>query len=211
MQSGIQSGLPQYPNGLQDREAALVLPLYRAIDALAAQVSAALGLSSYSVSELNGLDRAQGLQAGNTHKITILAGEDLTFGNMLSLAVVSGDIVAMKADATNPLKPAMAVLDITAGLLTGKVGTAIFLQGRTRGITGTVFGATYYLSTAGTITTAPPTADTHLKQVVGIGLGSAGFYANIIQVGKVVFNVYTPTAGTLRVQYTDGSTADYTV
>ncbi len=34
----ISSGLPSYPSGLSDKEAALVMPLYRAIGTLAQQL-----------------------------------------------------------------------------------------------------------------------------------------------------------------------------
>lgn len=211
MQFGIQSGLPQYPAGLKDAEAALVLPLYRAIHGLASQVSVATGNVTYDAGELSGLDRAQGLTAGVAQKLAIVAGEALAYGNMLSLSVSGGNIIAVKADAGDVAKPALAVLDTDGGLASSQVGTALFLTGRTRGISGTVFGATYYLGTAGTVTGTAPSGDNVIRQVVGVGLGSAGFYAGITPVGKVVFSMYKPSAGVLRVQYTDGSHTDHVV
>jgi hypothetical protein len=85
------------------------------------------------------------------------------------------------------------------------------MQGQTPSVSGTVLGATYYLSTAGAIQLAAPTADGVLNQVVAIGLGSAGIYLAIEAVGKRVSQVYKTSATNLRVQYTDGSFVDNAV
>ncbi len=211
MQYLIESGLPQYPAGLPDRDVALVLPLYRAIHALAAQVSLATGKVQYSAAELGQLDRAGALGVGAYQRLTIQAGEALGYGDLLALSVSGGEIVAHKADAATLTKPALACMDTIGGLASGATGTALFMAGRTKGISGTAFGVTYYLGAAGAITATAPTTDNTIKQIVGIGLGSAGFYLDIAPVGKVISNVYKPSAAVLRVQYTDGSHTDHAV
>lgn len=207
----LGAGLPSYPSGLKDSEVALVLPLYRAVNSLGQQLSEVTGNVQYTPAELGSLDRVQGLRSQNLMRITITAGETLGYGDMLSLAITAGNIIATKATAGTLTKFALACMDTVGGLANGTIGTALFMQGRTRGITGTIFGATYYLGTAGAITATAPTTDDTLKQSVGIGLGSAGFFLDITPVGRVVSNIYKPSAAVLRVQYTDGTHQDHAV
>ena len=57
------------------------------------------------------------------------------------------------------------------------------MAGRSTGIAGTVFGSRYFLSTNGDIQLAVPTASGALVQLLGVGLGSAGFFLQIIPGG----------------------------
>lgn len=207
----MQANLPQHPAGLNDKDASLVLPLYRAINGLAQQVSVATGEVELSSADLLNLDRLGQVTFGKLSKVTITAGENLSYGNLLSLSVSSGNIVAVKASASDLSKPALAAMNTPGGLLAGQVGTAILMQGRIQGITGTAFGVGYFLGTDGAVTAVPPTADNTLKQQVGIGLGSAGFYLSIVPVSRVIFDVYKPSAGVLRVQYSNGTQVDHAV
>lgn len=207
----LQSNLPQHPSGLSDKDAALVLPLYRAINSLAQQMSVAAGEVTFSATDLANLDRLGGLTIGKYSRVAVVAGEDLSYGNLLSLSVSAGNIVAHKATAADLTKPALAALDLPDGLLLGQVGQATLMTGRVLGITGTAFGVSYYLGSAGAVTATAPTADGVLKQRVGIGLGSAGFYLDIVPVGRAIFDAYVPSAGVLRIQYTDGTQADHAV
>lgn len=175
----ISSGLPSYPSGLSDKDAALVLPLYRAISNLAQQLSLLTGNVQYSPGEQAQLDQFTKLLAQRTQKIFVQAGENLTYGNLVTLGLSGGKIVATKADATDLTKPAHAVIDAPAGILNGDFGEAIFLQGRTAGISGTTFAAPYWLSTAGQVQAVKPEGPGILTQYVGLGLGTAGFYADL--------------------------------
>lgn len=175
----ISSGLPTYPSGLSDKEAALVLPLYRAIGTLAQQLSVLTGNVQYSSGEQSQIDQLTKLIAQRTQKISVQAGEALGYGALVTLSISGGKIVAFKADATDLNKPAHAVIDVVGGLTTGQFGEAIFLQGKTSGITGTTFGAPYWLSTAGQVQATKPEGPGVLTQYVGLGLGTAGFYADL--------------------------------
>ena len=207
----LGAGLPSYPSGLKDSEVSLVFPLYRAINSLGQQLSEVTGNVQYTAGELAALDRVQGLKVQNLMRITVTAGETLAYGDLLALSIASGDIIANKATSGDLSKFALACMDTVGGLAAGAIGTALFMQGRTRGISGTIFGATYYLGTDGAITATAPTTDGTLKQSVGIGLGSAGFFLDITPVGRVVSNIYKPSAAVLRVQYTDGTHQDHAV
>lgn len=207
----LASGLPSYPSGLSDKDAALVLPLYRAINALAQQLSVVAGAVQYSSAEQAQVSQLSKLTSTANQKLTVKAGEALAYGQLLTLSVVSGKIVAMKADASTLTKPAHAVCDTPGGIALNAFGDAVFMTGLTAGISGTVLGAAYYLSTAGTIQISPTVATGVLNQVVGIGLGSAGFYLDIEPIGKRVSYAYKFSAAVLRVLYTDGSYADLAV
>lgn len=175
----ISSGLPSYPSGLSDKDAALVLPLYRAVANIAQQLSLLTGNVQYSSAEQGQVDQLTKLLAQRTQKIFVKAGENLNYGNLVTLTLASGKIVANKADATDVTKPAHAVIDAVGGIFSGDFGEAIFLQGRTSGISGTTFGAPYWLSTAGQVQAVKPEGPGILTQYVGLGLGTAGFYADL--------------------------------
>lgn len=207
----IQSGLPAYPAGLPDKEANLVVPLYRAINTLAQNASIATGNVVFSSGEMSGLSQLVGLTDSKQTTLNVRAAEDLLFGNMLSLSIADDKIVAHKADATVLTKPALAACTSPQGIAAGSYGTAVFMHGRVEGISGTVFGATYYLGGTGLVQLAAPVATGVLNQVVGIGLGTAGFYLNIEPVAKRPVLVYLYAAGTVRVLYSDGSHEDLAV
>jgi hypothetical protein len=160
-----------------------VLPLYRAVATLAQHTSAATGNVSYTPAERAQADQFAQLIGQRFNKIAVRATEALGFGKMVNLHLVGGIVEAQLADATDATKPAHGVVDSPAGLATGDWGEIIFMSGRSAGIAGTVFGARYFLSTAGDIQLAVPTAPGSLVQLLGVGLGSAGFYLQIIPGG----------------------------
>jgi len=207
----ITAGLPNYPPGLPDKDAALVVPLYRAVNSLAQYISVASGAVEYSPAEQAQVSQLTTLLDSKTAKIFVKAAEPLTYGSLLALSIDAGKIVAHKADATNLTRPALAVCDQVGGIDTGAFGEAVFMQGRTAGISGTTFGAVYYLSTAGQVQITPPVASGVLAQIVGVGLGSEGLYLNIEPVGRRPTLVYKFSPTVLRVLYSDGTVDDLPV
>ena len=207
----IDSGLPVYPAGLTDEDAGLVLPVYRAVNSIAQQLSTLTGSVQYSSTELGQLDPFIGLQSSRTNKITATAGENLVYGNIVNLYVDGGIIKARKADALL-LQPAHGIVDNPAGMAAGSTGQIVFMSGRGGGMAGTILGATYYLSTGGTVQLSAPTVDGVLTQVVGIGLDAGGIWLNIIPVSRVVIDIeeVVTTAGYiesyfLHTRYADGA------
>lgn len=180
----LGSGLPSYPSGLSDADAALVLPLYRAVAALTQQVSAATGNVTYSPAEQTQADQFTKLISQRTSKVFVRATVALGFGKMVNLHLVGGVVEARLADATpGTVLPAHACVDTPGGIAAGEYGEVIFMNGRSAGIAGTVFGSRYFLSTAGDVQLAVPTAPGALIQILGVGLGSAGFFLQIIPGG----------------------------
>ena len=207
----ISSGLPDLPVGLKDDDAALVGPIYRAVNALAQQVSLLTGNVQFSAAEQVQIDQLSTLIDHREQRIYVKALEALNYGSLLTLSVASGKLAAAKADATVLTKPAHAICDVPGGIAAGSYGVALFMRGKTAAVAGTVLGATYYLSTVGNLQLASPTADSVLNQIVGVGLGSAGIYLNIEPVGQRVCRVYKTTVSNLRIQYTNGTFTDWTV
>lgn len=180
----LGSGLPSYPSGLSDKDAALVLPLYRAVASLSQQVSAATGNIAYTQAEQAQADQFSKLVNQRFNKVFVRATAALAFGKMVNLHLVSGVVEARLADATPGVTlPAHGVVDVPGGIAAGQYGEIIFMSGRSAGIAGTVFGSRYFLSSAGDIQLAIPTAPGALVQVLGVGLGSAGFFLQIVPGG----------------------------
>lgn len=207
----IGSGIAALPAGLSDKDAALVGPLYRAINNLTQQIATLTGNVQYNGAELALIDQFTGLREAKTQKIVVEAGAPLAYGQLLTLTLPSGRVIANVADATVTAGQAHAICDTPGGIATGATGEAVFMHGRVASIAGTTFGATYYLSTAGAVQVTAPGADGVLSQIVGIGLGTAGFYLCIEPIGQRVSRAYKTSGTNLRVQYTDGTFTDHAV
>jgi hypothetical protein len=184
MKFGIDVGLPQYPAGLSDKDAGLVLPLYRAISALAQKASTATGQLQLSPAEMALSDQFDQLLAHRFNRLKVRAAEAIGFGQAVNLILTSGVVEAQLADATTTTKPCHGLCDVPTGLSVGQWGEIIFMNGRSQGVAGTVFGSRYFLSTTpGAVQLSPPASPGNLVQLLGVGLGSAGFYLQIIPGG----------------------------
>lgn len=182
----IGSGLPSYPVGLTDKEAAIIVPIYSAINTLAQNFSAATGNVQYSQSEISNLDPLGGLLDGNYTTVTVKAGAAIGYGNLVNITAVGSDLVAVPASNATSALHALAICDVTTGIPIGTYGKVIWVHGKSAGISGSVFGTQYWLGTAGTVQASKPTTAGLRAQAVGIGLGSAGFYLNIPDTGVIV-------------------------
>ncbi len=177
----LNSGLPATPVGLPDRDAAIVTPLYQAVYNLSQRVSEVTGHVVYNGLELVSLDRTIGLAEAGKDKITAQALVDLNYGDLLNISASGSELVAQRASNDNPALWANSACDTVGGVKAGQYFQALWMRGRTRGIAGTFFGATYFLGVGGTIVNAAPGSG--FKQIVGTGLGGAGFYLNIQELG----------------------------
>lgn len=208
---GISTGLPDLPSGLSDEDYSKLAPLYRAIKALSEQISFNVGDTQFKPDEIGSVDQLVLLATHRQQKVIVRAGEPLTFGQALTFVIVSGKIVAYVADATNLARPCVGMCNAPGGIPTNGFGEAIFMEGRCQGVSGSVFGAAYYLSTAGAVQATPPVATGVINQIVGMGLGSAGFYLKTEVIGRRPVLVYKFNPSTLRVLYSDGVFVDNAV
>jgi hypothetical protein len=175
----ITTGLPQLPAGQKDASFNLVLPLYQAMNSLAQSLSVVGGLVDYSQAELADRSQWASISSQNHNKIFALATTDMLFGQIVNLVLSGGKISMQLADATDDTKPAHGIVNQPQGILTGEYGEVVLSQGYVQGISGTTFGATYYLSAVGLVQTIRPSAVGTIIQAVGTGFGTAGFYLNI--------------------------------
>ena len=190
----IASGLPDLPSGLTDKEAGTVIPLYRAINSVAQQLSLQTGNVQYSQGELTNIDQLIGLTDSKEMQIYPKALEVIGYGNLVTLSLSAGKLCMMKATASDVTKPAHGICIAPEGVANGAYGTVLFLRGRTGAVSGTSVGTRYYLSTAGTMQTARPVAPAVLTQHVAIGFGSAGIYLDIQPPRKLNYGVFLQTA-----------------
>ena len=77
----IASGLPDLPVGMNDKDAALVGPIYRAITALSQQLSLLTGNVQYSAAEQVTIDQFGSLIDSREQRIYVQAMEDLSYGS----------------------------------------------------------------------------------------------------------------------------------
>lgn len=173
----ISSGLPSHPAGLADRDVALVLPLYRAVNNLSNKVSAATGNVQLDPGELSQVAPFGGLLDAQVLRVVVKASEALVYGQLVNLYDVAGVVTARKADCAL-LRPAHGVVASGNGAAVGAYFEILFMRGRTAAVTGSTLGTQYWLSTAGQIQAAKPVAP-NLIQPVAIGLGTSGIYLNI--------------------------------
>jgi hypothetical protein len=172
----VTSGLPTHPAGLTDKEASLVLPLYRAVNNVAQSVSVLSSNTQYSASEMAQASQVTKLVAAKRNKIFVRAFENMNYGTLVSIYDNAGVITARKADHAVPYG-AHGVIDTPVGVVAGEYCEILFMAGHSFGITGTVVGQPYWLSTAGQVQATKP--GTGIVQPIGWGLGSSGFYLNI--------------------------------
>lgn len=173
----IQSGLSSYPAGLNDKDAALVLPLYRAVNNLSNKISAATGNVQLSSSELSQIAPFSGILDSRNMRVIAQASEALVYGQIVNLYDVAGVVTARKADCALLYEAHGLVASVT-GAAVGEYCEILFMQGRTTAVSGSALGTQYWLSTAGQVQAVKPVAP-NLIQPVAIGLGSAGVYLNI--------------------------------
>lgn len=99
--------------------------------------------------------------------VVAVTSENLTAGNIVNLYLNGGVITIRKADATNSSKPAMGFVIANS---TSPATNTMYILGVTNAyLSGLTIGSTYYLSTtAGGITTTPPSASGNVVQELGI-------------------------------------------
>lgn len=175
----ITSGLPQVPAGMEDKDFGKFLPIYNALNALAQAISITGGNVDFSQTELAARNQLGSVLTHNTRKVYPLAPGALAYGTIVNLFLSGGKIAAQAADATNNTKPAHGIVNEPLGIAAGDYGEVLLIEGLSQGISGTTFGAPYYLSTGGLVQLARPGAAGTIEQAVGWGLGSAGFYLHI--------------------------------
>lgn len=181
----ISSGLPSYPPALNDSDAAKLAPLYRAISTLANRVSELTGQVQYSQFEYANLDKLLQLRDQTYTVVVVKATETIAYGKLVTIIAGGTDLEASLATNADELKPAHGICDVPGGIAAGTYGPVVFMHGRCAGVSGSVFGAQYWLSTAGTLQLEKPVAGGAIKlvQAVALGMGGAGVYLNIPNLG----------------------------
>lgn len=175
--SSVNSGLPNYPAGLSDKEAALLVPVYRALNGLAQQISDLTGVTAYTGLELATARPTQALVGARSNRLIVRAGTDLPYGTAVTLQASGPGFIATKASSAATTTPCHGIVDTISGIANTDYGEIVFMTGLCPGVSGTVFGALYYLSLNGLVQTPAPAGP--LVQLVGVGMGTYGIYLTV--------------------------------
>jgi hypothetical protein len=101
--------------------------------------------------------------------VVCASSENLTAGDFVNLYLNGGVITARKADATTNGKPAHGF--VLAGVTSPANATVYFPSNTNTAVSGLTIGSDYYLSTtAGGITTTPPSSAGNIVQFIGRAL-----------------------------------------
>ncbi len=101
---------------------------------------------------------------------TITTSENLAAGDLVNLWDSTG-IKARKADATTAGKEAVGF--VLSAYASFPESALIYFEGKITGLTGLTVGAKYYLdTTAGLITTTPPSSTNNVSQYVGTAVAT---------------------------------------
>lgn len=122
---------------------------------------------------------ASTILSGNLRRLYVEAEEDLSFGMIISLHNVAGDLRARKANATNNTKIGDGFCSTAGGILTGAIGEVQLSTGIAT-IGGLTIASRYWLSTtSGLIVAAAPVAAGNIEQLIGIALTTTQLYVNM--------------------------------
>lgn len=176
----ITTGLPQLPVQSDEKSFGLVLPLYQAMNALAKALAQEAGAVDFNQVELAQRNQLASINTQNHKKLYALAPVAIPFGHLVNVYLDSGKLAVRDASALSAsAKAAHGMVTQLDGIDAGQFGEVTLFEGYTTGVGGTTVGATYYLSTTPGLATATAPASPNLRQAVGMGLGSAGFYLSI--------------------------------
>jgi ribosomal protein L18 len=172
----VQTGLPNYPADLDDKNAALVTPLYRSLNTLAQNISTLTNNVQYSASERSNLQATTRMARQDYPRLFVQASVAINYGQLVNVYDSGGVLTCRLADRSLS-RPAHGLMNLPNGAAVGAYTEIMWLNGFTLGVTGSVVGTQYWLSTGGLVTATKPTSG--VIQPVGWGLGSRGFYLNI--------------------------------
>lgn len=184
--STVVTGIPETPAGVNDKDYSLLVPLYRAVNLLAQQVSILTGTAQYDAVDIAGGGPFAQFQAQRMYKVRPVANVALPYGALVNLYNNAGVLTARLADRTDGTKPAHAIVDDPLGATVGAYANCIMLHGVCAGVSGTAVGTQYWLGTAGTMQNTKPATAGNLAQRVAIGLGNIGVVLCISGNGDVV-------------------------
>ena len=180
--SQINLGLPQNaPEGFVDPQIRAAVELYlQVMNQLLTALETFSGITQKDVSLWNSLQPTDTLLRQNTGRFYLIAGENLSLGDLINLYDDVGVCKARKANAASGLvKPANGYWNVSGGTLLGAFGEAILSQGII-GVPGILSGQAIYLSTTpGTASITPPTGAGQLEQYIGVGIANDIAYIDI--------------------------------
>jgi len=176
----VGTGLPDFPTNGTEEQRQLLLPLHRAINALAQQVSDLTGMTEVPKEDIQGLLPGIEHDGFRTRKFNFKAQEDISYGRSIFLDGTAGESKIWLADSTVAVnRRAHGVCVEPGGITTGERGRVVLFQGLVTGVSGLTSGTLYWLATAGTVTNVQPVGPVYFAQAVGIAISPNTLVVNI--------------------------------
>lgn len=169
----------QPPQGIPPELMGVFTEVYNVLNNLASALTKDCGAGSRNPAQWDALaGSATTILANNMSRLYVRAGEDLSYGDIISLFDAAGVLVARKANATDSSKPADGFCSVPQGIVTGVAGEVILSHG-VLPASGLTIAQRYFLSTVdGFMTPVPPTAAGNIEQYLGVAISSTALYFN---------------------------------
>lgn len=179
IQSKINVGLPQTPEGVPPELFSHFLQIYQAFSNLQQALSQYAGVDPAPSDWWSQLTPDDTFFDGNLNRLIVKANENIGFGQVVSPINVAGELQVRLANATNNTRWACGFSTTPGTVLAGSM-LEIKTRGYIDGIAGMVVGSRYWLSTTnGAIQNVAPVAAGTIEQVVGWAIRGSRLAANL--------------------------------
>ena len=193
LKSPINLGLPEFPTTDDPKLANELLPIYAAFRNMLIGVNSLTGAVQQDADVASQIPPEQSIITGNSHRLYVKAGVDLSYGHAVNLYALSGGIGARKAYSVRGSSgfylPCHGFVTQNGGILNGNWGEVTIKEGLVS-IAGLTIGRNYYISgTAGLISVGAdpygpinmgsPYATYYVVQHLGIAVAANLLYFNI--------------------------------
>lgn len=175
----VNTGLPQFPEGVPPELFSAFLQVYQGVGNLQQAISQFAGVDSMPTDWWSQLTIDDTFFDGNLNRLIVTANENINLGQAVSPILVAGTLQVRLANATDNTRWCSG-FSITPGTIIAGSKIEIKTRGVISGVTGMTIGARYWLSTvSGFIQNIPPVAAGNIEQVVGWAAAGSRLISNL--------------------------------
>jgi hypothetical protein len=176
----IGTGLAEFPTGGDEDIKQMLVPLYRAINELAKQLSDITGLTEFAQGDIQGMSTLLEHDQFRLQKFSFIAAEPITYGKLVHLDSTADESKVWLASSLNSVnRPAHGVCTEQQATASGLRCRVQLFQGLVTGLSGLSPGTMYYLGATGTYSATPPSLVTNFQQKVALAIRSDMLVVNI--------------------------------
>lgn len=178
--SKIQTGLPQFPDGIPSELQPAFIQIYNAIQNLSKAVSLYAGVDQQPSDWWSQLTLDDSLFAQNMNRVYLKCNEAIPYGGMVSPILVGTELQMRLANATNNTRFAVGMCSTENGKAAGEFAEFMMGYGLVTGIIGMTTGARYWLNTVnGQIVAAPAVGAGNIEQYIGWAMSPSRLFMSI--------------------------------